>query len=66
MSLKKVWFQLLFLPWATFLGKWGQVVKRGITEVIYFPAWFLEMNSAGAIHGKKIIVGKKESNGKGI
>ncbi len=21
-------FQLLFLPWATFLGKWGQVVKR--------------------------------------
>jgi hypothetical protein len=62
MSLKKVWFQLLFLPWATFFGKWGQVV----TEVIYFPGWFLEMNSGGAIHGNKIIVGKEESNGKGI
>jgi len=24
------------------------------------------MNSAGAIHGKKIIVGEKQSNGKGI
>jgi hypothetical protein len=24
------------------------------------------MNHGGAIHGKKIIVGKKESNGKGI
>ncbi len=54
-------------PLGNFLGEVGPSRrKEGITEVIYFPWWFFEMNSGGAIHGKKITVGRKQSNGKGI